>query len=108
MHDEPSIPQLTGRQKRHLRSIGQNLPAGVVVGKAGPTPAVLREIEHRLEQAELIKVRFTTGQGAQRRQAAEELARQSRSALAGVVGRTALLYRPNPLLGPEDRLSNPE
>jgi RNA-binding protein len=108
MHENPPIPNLTGQQKRRLRSLGQSLPTGVVIGKAGPTPAVLREIDLRLEHAELLKVRFTAGAGTQRKETAQKLAQKTRSALAGVVGRTALLYKPNPQLDPENRIRYPE
>lgn len=102
MPDENNTPPLTGRQKRHLRSLGQQLPAAVQLGKAGPSPAVLEQIHARLQKNELLKVRLGFEQGAQRKPAAEALARAAGCALAGLVGRTALLYRPNPLL-PDDQ-----
>jgi RNA-binding protein len=99
---------LTGKQSRFLRSLGQRMAAEVSLGKAGATEAVLQDIRRRLEQRELIKVRLGEEcTGRLRKQIAEQLAQAVGAALAGVVGRTALLYRPNPLLPEEQRIEWP-
>ncbi|MBN1554401.1 MAG: YhbY family RNA-binding protein [Phycisphaerae bacterium] len=97
---------LTGKQKRYLRSIGQRLSADITVGKSGATDALLDHIRRLLEERELIKVRLSEEHtGNERKQAAEELAGMADAACAGVVGRTALLYRPNESLPKEKRIS---
>jgi len=50
-----------------------------------------------LARRELVKVRLPAG-AAVRREMAEALAGASSAAVVGVVGRTILLYRPNPNL----------
>jgi RNA-binding protein len=95
---------LTGKDKRRLRAIGQNLQAAVTIGKAGQSQAVLANIRDLLAAHELIKVRLTEGQGRQRKLAATELADAVHAELAGVVGRTVLLYRANPDLPADDRI----
>ena len=102
------MEKLTGKQARFLRSLGQRLAVEVSLGKAGATEAVLTDIRRRLELRELIKVRLGEEcTGRLRKEIAEQLAAAVGAALAGVVGRTALLYRPNPALPPEKRIPLP-
>ena len=100
--------QLNGRQKRHLRSLGQKLPAAVAVGKAGLTAALIEGIDGLLARQELVKVRLAADSPGARRQRAEELAQTAGAALVGSVGRTVLLYRPNPDLPAGERIRLPE
>lgn len=91
---------LTGKQRRFLRARGHGLTAVVQMGKEGMTPAFLQAVDQALEDHELIKIRI--GQGAlienktERKVAAEELARQTNSEVAQVLGNTLLVYRRHP------------
>ncbi|HWN70097.1 MAG TPA: ribosome assembly RNA-binding protein YhbY [Haliangium sp.] len=91
---------LTGKQRRFLRSLGHGLTAVVQMGKEGITPALVQAVSQALEDHELIKIRI--GQGAlldnksERMAAAEELARQTDSEVAQILGHTVLLYRHHP------------
>lgn len=96
---------LTGKQKRHLRSLGQRLQAVATVGKEGMTDALLENIRHLLAQRELVKVRLTEEHGSDRKAAADILGDAVDAEVAGVVGRTVLLYRPNPDLPPDQRVN---
>ncbi len=99
--------KLTGKQNRYLRSQGQRLEATVVIGRAGLNDAIVDHIRKQLDLSELVKVRLTVGQGSGRREAAEEIAKITESACAGVVGRTLLLYRPNVELPNNERIKLP-
>jgi len=96
--------ELTGRQRRRLRSLAQVLEPVVTVGKEGITPAVARTISDLLDRRELIKVRLTGPSGAARKEIGPALALAVSGACAGVIGRTVLLYRPNPELAPDKRI----
>lgn len=97
---------LTGKQKRRLRSLGQRLNADVAVGRAGETESLLAHLQRLLDERELVKVRLgEENTGRDRKQAADKLAAEVRAACVGVVGRTALLYRPNESLPAEKRIS---
>lgn len=85
--------ELTGKQKRHLRALGHNLKPVVIVGKAGMTHGIITQTDTALEDHELIKVRFGQGFDNGTKQAAAHLADATGSAVAGIIGRTALLYR---------------
>lgn len=95
---------LTGRDKRALRAVGQQLAPAVVIGKGGLSDPVRRQIESVLAERELIKVRLPDSQGAERKQLAAELADAVGAELAGLVGRSALLYKANPDLADAERL----
>ncbi|WP_428264723.1 ribosome assembly RNA-binding protein YhbY [Haliangium sp.] len=91
---------LSGKQRRYLRARGHELAAIVQMGKEGLSPALVQAVDDALDQHELIKIRI--GQGAliegkrDRRAAAEDLARQTKSEVAQVLGNTLLLYRRHP------------
>ena len=67
----------------------------MLVGRAGVTDAVVREVDDALEARELIKIRLP-GDREQRTRAAAAIAARTASDLAGQVGRIAILYRRNP------------
>jgi RNA-binding protein len=85
--------EMTGKQRRYLRALGQGLTATLHVGHEGVSEAVVRQAEALLEAHELVKVRVGDSAPADRHATAEELARRTGAALAQVLGRTALLYR---------------
>ena len=90
------MPDLTSKQRAHLRSLAHSLKPVAHVGKEGVTTAAVRSIQQTLETHELIKVRVL--------EAAPEEARETGHALAAkiggatvvqTVGRTVTLYRPD-------------
>lgn len=99
--------ELTGRQKRFLRGRGQRLPAAVILGKAGLSEALVRQIAEHLRRHELIKVRLPAGPPSERKAVAADLADGVGAACLGTVGRTTLLYRPNCELPDDQRIALP-
>ncbi|NDY41655.1 ribosome assembly RNA-binding protein YhbY [Dissulfurirhabdus thermomarina] len=89
-------PRLTGKQARRLRALGHALRPAVLVGKGGLGDAVVAEIDRALAARELVKVRLQEGCGLDRRTAARVLGERLGAAVAQVLGRTILLYRPGP------------
>ncbi len=87
-------PVLDGAQRRFLRSQAHPLKPVVFVGESGVSPAVVRAVDAALATHELIKIRLR--QPADKHSAAEQLARETGSALCGVLGHTVVLYRPDP------------
>ena len=88
------MSELTGKQRRHLRALGQRLTATLHVGHDGVTDAVVRQADAQLEAHELIKVRVSENAPASRHDVADALAQRTHAEVAQVLGRTALLYRP--------------
>jgi len=98
------MSELTGKQKKHLRGLGQKLEALLTVGKEGITDPVVANISDLLDKRELIKVRLAGPSGAARKEVGPALAEASGAECIAVVGRTVLLYRPNPDLKPSRRI----
>ncbi|MFA6134312.1 MAG: ribosome assembly RNA-binding protein YhbY [Phycisphaerae bacterium] len=101
------MSELTGKQKRYLRSLGQHLSAMSVIGKEGLSEAVVATLGRLLDQHELIKVRLHVQDASERDEAAEALSAATGAALAGAIGHTALLYRPNTERSANKRITLP-
>ncbi len=104
---------LTGKQKRHLRSLAQTLKPAIHLGKNGVTEAAVREITRALQRDELVKVKLQEADRADRAAQVEELVRQTGAELAGIVGGSLSLYlapQPDPDRkgGPKIRLPKVE
>jgi RNA-binding protein len=87
---------LTGKQRRHLRGLGHGLAPVAQVGKGGVSDAVVAAIDAALAHHELIKIKLLESLDVDRDEAAAALAERTRSEVAQVLGRTVLLYRPDP------------
>jgi RNA-binding protein len=90
------VPDLTGKQRRHLRALGHHLDPLLQIGHEGVTDAVVAQANAQLGRHELVKVRVLESSPLDRREAAEELSVRTGAALAQVLGRTFLLYKPDP------------
>ena len=86
---------LTERQKRHLRGLGHGLKPVVIIGGAGVTEAVMRELELSLDHHELLKVRVNAGDRADRQRMIEQLCSRTGAELVQRVGHVALLFKRN-------------
>ncbi|NLP43344.1 MAG: ribosome assembly RNA-binding protein YhbY [Peptococcaceae bacterium] len=84
---------LTGKQKRYLRSLGNELEPILLVGKEEITPNVLKQADDALEARELIKIRVLQNCADDPENIATRLAEASFAELVQVVGRNFLLYR---------------
>jgi RNA-binding protein len=84
---------LTGKQRQFLRGLAHALEPIVRVGRAGVSASVIDETRRSLASHELIKVRIDNDDSAQRKALAEELANACDAAVAGMIGKLAILYR---------------
>lgn len=82
------------KQKRYLRGLAHPLKPVVMIGNKGLTETVLAEIENALEQHELIKVRVTGQEKAERTEMLNEIATKTSSNLIMIIGHIGGLYRP--------------
>jgi len=89
-----AAPELSEKQRRHLRGLAHALKPIVRLGGAGLTEAVATETLRALHDHELIKVKASGGDRAVRDAMFSDLAHRTRSALVHRIGNVAVLYRP--------------
>lgn len=87
---------LTGKQRHHLRGLGHALNPIVQVGKGGLDDGLIKAVDQALADHELIKIKVGDSAELDRHAAAEEIAAQTHSEVAQVIGNVVLLYRANP------------
>jgi len=96
--------KLSNQQRKRLRAIGHQLKPTAIVSDQGLTEGVLKEIDLRLEDHELIKVKLHVLDRSDRIALADEVCTQCKAELVQFIGKIALVYRP--AKKPSPRLSN--
>lgn len=90
------MTELTGKERRSLRALGHHLKPIVQVGHAGVTDGVLDALRAALTQHELVKVKVLESSPLDRFETSEAIGTPLGAAIAQVLGRTLLFYKPNP------------
>ena len=86
---------LKGIEKKYLRGLAHELKPLVLIGKEGITDGIVRATEEGLSQHELIKIKFNDfKEKNQKETLMGELVGQTGSEQVGMIGHTAILYRP--------------
>ena len=86
-------PNLTEKQKKHLRGLAHAREPVVLIGQAGLSAAITGELETALGAHELVKVRARVGDRDQRDEIFAELAKQTQSELVQRIGNVGVFYR---------------
>jgi RNA-binding protein len=86
---------LTPSQRRYLRGLAHPLKPVLLMGGKGVTPSVLAELEHALDDHELIKVKLAGGDRDDRASALTQLLDASGAENVQTIGHVAVLYRRN-------------
>jgi RNA-binding protein len=81
------------KQKRYLKGLAHSLKPVVMIGNKGLTENVSAEINNALEQHELIKVRVSGQEKADRANMLDEICQQTQSELVMVIGHIGAFYR---------------
>lgn len=93
---------LSAQDIRRFRAIGHHLKPILIFGGNGLSESFLGELDSRLEDHELIKVRVNAETRDDRAAVVEALLKASRAELVQRIGNIALIYRgakkPNPKL----------
>ncbi|NMO94880.1 ribosome assembly RNA-binding protein YhbY [Paenibacillus lemnae] len=84
---------LTGKQKRHLRSLAHHLDPVFQVGKGGSNEHLIRHINEAIEKRELLKVSVLNNCLEDPREIANELVEGTGAELVQVIGKTIVLYK---------------
>ncbi|MCU7920537.1 MAG: ribosome assembly RNA-binding protein YhbY [Candidatus Thiodiazotropha sp. (ex Epidulcina cf. delphinae)] len=87
---------LTSAQIRELKKLAHPLKPVVIVGQHGLSEGVMAEIDSTLDTHELIKVKLAGADKADRETLSREIVERLSASLVQLIGRVAILYRPNP------------
>lgn len=85
---------VTDKQKRYLKGLAHSLKPVVMVGNNGLSDSVVAEIENALERHELIKVRVSGQERAERKAMLDDIASRTNADLVLVIGNIGGFYRP--------------
>lgn len=97
------MTELNGRQRRKLKSLAHHLKPVVQIGQKGLTDSLIKAVDKALSDHELIKVKFVDFK-EEKHDLAEEVVSGTGSALVGMIGNIAILYRENLELEPGQRI----
>lgn len=84
---------LTGKQKRHLRSLAHNLDPIFQVGKGGVNENLIKQISEALEVRELLKVQVLNNCLEDKSEVATALSEGAQAHLVQVIGNVIVLYK---------------
>jgi RNA-binding protein len=80
-------------QIQYLKGLAHHRKPVILVGAAGLTAAVLREIEIALNAHELLKIRMPAVERADRQALFEQICRDTKAEPVQHIGRVAIIYR---------------
>lgn len=84
---------LSEKQKKHLRRLAHPMSPIVMLGNAGLTPGVIKELERALTDHELVKVSARVGERGARDAALDDLAKHTSSEIVQRIGNVGVFYR---------------
>ena len=84
---------LTSKQRAQLRGLANGIDTILQIGKEGLGDNLVKQANDALEARELIKCRVLENALLTPREAAEDLAKRSRSEVVQVIGTKFVLYR---------------
>jgi RNA-binding protein len=86
---------LTGKQKRYLRSLASNENALFQIGKEALSDNLIRMVDQAFSNRELIKIKVLKTCPIDVKELAFDLAMNTGSEIAQIIGHTIVLYREN-------------
>jgi len=88
---------LTGTQRKYLRALAHPIKPIVLIGSRGYTDAVVEALDAALLKHELVKIKFNDDKTKDfKAKTTAELERATHSRIVGMIGHTAIYYRPHP------------
>jgi RNA-binding protein len=98
---------LTPTERRGLRAQAHHLHPVIMIGDAGLTPAVLKEIDIALKSHELIKVRVLGDDRERRGRLDDEICAALGASPVQMIGKILVLYRQRPEQPDEQKAAPP-
>lgn len=84
---------LTGKQKRHLRSLGHHEKAIFQVGKSGVNQNMIEQLNDALEKRELIKVSILQNCDENKEDIANQIKEGTGAEIVQIIGFNIILYK---------------
>ena len=88
--------QLTPKERQALKALAHGLKPVVLLGSAGLSPSVVKEIDRALLSHELIKVKVPGEDRTEREEVFASLAESLSAARVQAIGKLLVLFRPAP------------
>ena len=96
--------ELTSKQRAQLRGLANTIDTIIHVGKDGIGENLIKQADDALEARELIKGKVLENSMLTAREAAEDLAKATRSEVVQVIGTKFVLYRQSHNKDKKDRI----
>lgn len=90
------MPELSPVERQALKGRAHHLDPVVLIGDAGLTPAVMREINIALSSHELIKIRVAGDDREARQEMYQAICAELQAAPVQSIGKLLVVYRPKP------------
>ena len=87
---------MTGKQRRHLRSIAHSIKPVLNLGKQGLSKQIRKEIKAQLTDHELIKLKVLDACPLTKNECAEKLSEDTDIEIVQIIGKTLLLFSQHP------------
>ncbi|MGL4393202.1 MAG: ribosome assembly RNA-binding protein YhbY [Fusobacteriaceae bacterium] len=87
--------ELTSKQRAFLRKKAHSIDAVVRIGKEGFSKEVVQSILDVIENRELIKIKILQNSEEEKSDVATKIAEATSAEVAGLIGRTIILYKKN-------------
>lgn len=87
---------ITPTERRALKALAHALSPVVMIGEAGLSAGVIKELEQGLNSHELIKVKVFSDAREARETMLAEICRQLKAAPVQHIGKILVIYRPKP------------
>lgn len=84
---------LTGKQRTYLKSLAHKMDPITQIGKEGITDAFIAQLKDALEARELVKVTIQKNSFLDTKEAANEVARLTKSEFVQAIGRRFVIYK---------------
>lgn len=90
------MPLLSPAERRALKARAHHLQPVVMIGEAGLTPAVVKEINLNLDSHELIKIKVLGDDRQQRKNLNDEICNALDANPVQCIGKILVIFRPRP------------
>lgn len=99
---------LNTKQKQFLKGLAHPLNPLVQIGKEGLSSGLIAMTNQELSHHELIKVKLGSNSGLDKHETSVEIAEKTESTLVQLIGKTFVLYKPNPKKPKDKRIYIPK